>query len=383
MFAAFVMRTLKFTFIFLFFSQLVFAQLDNSSLYFNTEIDTTHEKEFFVKIQNLNFMKDNEYSNLIADGYTLFGVQLNPQFGYKLSKNLSIEAGIFFSKDFGNKKFTEVAPTFSLRYYKKDFKLVFGNLDGSLNHGLIEPLYNFERIMTNRLENGTQITLNKKYFDFDVWVDWLNMIYKFSNTQEKLMAGIHANVFKYENNDWIFQLPFQGTIVHKGGQIDTINAGTHTNFSYAVGIVLTKKLQHKFIKSVFVDTRYTLRSNNYYDAPKMVSNTWGDGFYGNIGIKGAYKTDLLFSYWLGDWYYNELGGDLYQSRSRTVAYGRYWRERFRELLIMRVTKTVELTKGANLMLRVEPYYDFRNRDLEFSFGFYLGIDERLWISRKS
>lgn len=378
MFAHANMKTV--TFIFLFLVQLAYAQLDNSSLYFNTEIDTTHEKEFFVKIQNLNFMKDNEYSNVMADGYTLFGVQLNPQLGYQLSKNLSIEAGIFLNKDFGNKKFTEVAPTFSLRYYKKDFKLIFGNLDGSLNHGLIEPVYNFERIMTNRLENGMQFTLNKKYFDFDVWIDWLHMIYKFSNTQEKLMAGINTNVLKLENDDWQFKVPFQAVLVHTGGQIDTVPGGIYTNVNYAAGIVLNKKLQHKYIKTVFVDARYTLCSNLYDDTPVII-RSWGDGFFGNIGMKGAYKTEVLFSYWLGDWYHTEYGGNLYSSQSSTVRYSWYWKERFRELLIMRLTKTFELTKGATMLLRAEPHYDFRHKQFEYSLGFYISIDERLWLRK--
>ena len=89
-------------------------------------------------------MKDNEYFGPIADGYTLFGTQINPQLGYKISRYLSLEAGVFLMKDFGNKNFTTIAPTYSLRYCKNNFKMIFGNLNGSINHNLIEPLYNFE-----------------------------------------------------------------------------------------------------------------------------------------------------------------------------------------------------------------------------------------------
>ena len=55
-----------------------FSQLDNSSLLFNNDVDTTKESQFFFKFQNLNFLKNNEYAGPMADGYTLFGYQLNP-----------------------------------------------------------------------------------------------------------------------------------------------------------------------------------------------------------------------------------------------------------------------------------------------------------------
>lgn len=315
------------------------------------------------------------------DGFTLFGYQFNPQLGYQISKNLSIEGGIFIDKDFGNKKFTELSPTFSLRYYKNDFKMIFGNLDGSLNHQLIEPLYNFERVISNRLENGAQFTLNKKRFDFDVWVDWLNMIYKSSNDQEKIMGGLNTNVLKLKNNRWELRLPFQATVIHKGGQIDTVHTGSHTDISLAAGAVVSYSTNAKYIKTIYGDARYVFRANNYFNGP-VTYQTWGDGFLGNIGFKGAYKTDLLFSFWYGDSFYNELGGDLYSSKSKTVAYSSYYSERIRELLIVRLTKKVELAKGVNLTLRVEPYYDFRDIQLEYSYGFYISIDERIWLKNK-
>ncbi|WP_317898584.1 hypothetical protein [Aurantibacillus circumpalustris] len=362
-------------------SSRCYSQLDNSSLFFNSKIDTSREKSLFVKIQNLCFLKNNEYSNVMFDGYTLFGFQLNPQLGYQISKNLSIEGGVFLNKDFGNKNFTEIKPTFSLRYNKNNFKMIFGNLDGSLNHGLIEPLYNFERVMSNRLENGLQFTLNKNRFDFDLWIDWLNATYKRSGEQEKLMVGLNTNVFKHKNDQWEFRLPFQAVLIHRGGQLDTISAGSHTDLNYATGIVLTKEIKSRFIENVFIDARYVLRSNNFfYESTEIKS--WGDGFLGNIGFNGAYKTNLLFSYWYCEAYYNELGGDMYSSKSRTVAYSSYYSERIRELLIVRLTKKIELVKGINLALRVEPYYDFRDDQLEYSYGFYISIDEKIWLRNR-
>ncbi len=329
-----------------------------------------------MKIQNLNYLKNNEYSGPIADGYTLFGFQLNPQIGYQFSKHLSLEGGVFLNKDFGNKNFTHIEPTFSLRYHKNDFKLVFGNIDGSLNHQLIEPVYNFEWVFTNRLENGLQFTLNKKYMDVDVWVDWLTMTYKNSSEQEKLLAGLNANAIKLTSKKWTFNMPIQATIYHIGGQLDTFNLGTTTNINIVPGVVLKYTMQNKYLKSIYTDVRYAKRINNYYHSYSIKSS--GDGILANLGFKAAFETDFVISYWYCDNYYNEFGGFLYSSKSSTVAYP-YYSQRIRELLFFRATKTIKLDKHIFLTLRAEPYYDFRNKWWEYSFGFYISLDEKIWL----
>lgn len=363
----------------IFFPLGIVSQLDNSSLFYNTEIDTSHTEEVFVKIQNLNYMKNNEYSGGIADGFTLFGVQLNPQLGYQITKNLSIEGGIFLNKDFGNKKFTVVEPTFSLRYYKKDFKMVFGNIDGSVNHQLIEPIYNFERVFTNRLENGVQFVINKKYADVDLWVDWLNMAYRGGSLQEKILGGITTNVVKLKKGAVEFKLPLQATVIHKGGQLDTLQIGSQTDINAAAGIILNYEFEGVFLKSIYADTRYVRRIDSYFDS--ISTSSWGDGVLANIGVKAAYQSNLVLSYWYCDNFYNELGGFLYSSKSSRLVYPNY-SERIRQLLFLRLTKKIDLAKGITLTLRAEPYWDFKWNWMEYSYGFYISIDERLWFRKR-
>jgi hypothetical protein len=374
------MRTGIFLIFLFFISAGCFAQLDNSSLFQNNRIDTSEEKTVYIKIQNLNFMKNNEYSGPLADGFTLFGYQFNPQLGYAITKNLSVEGGIFLMKDFGNKNFTSIDPTFSVRYYKNDFKMVFGNIDGSINHQLIEPIQNFERVLSNRLESGAQFTLNKKYFDFDVWIDWQNMQYRFDNKQEKIWGGLSCNVLKLKNDKLEFSIPFQATILHLGGQIDTLRKGATKNWNYAVGFILKQNLNATFIKSIFIDTRYVSRINGYFDSTFAVKS-YGDGLMANLGAKLASNTDILLSYWNAQNYYNEYGGFLYSSRSSAIAYP-WYSEKLRELIIARITKKIMLAKNVSLTIRVEPYYDLRNKFLEYSYGFYISVDERFWLKKK-
>lgn len=351
-------------------------------LFFNSKVDTSHEHELFIKIQNLNFMKNNEYGTYMADGYTLFGYQLNPQIGYSFERNLTLEAGVFVNKDFGKDQYNKVLPTFSLRYYKNDFKMVFGNLDGSLNHQLIEPLYNFERVMTNRLESGAQFMLNKKRFDFDVWINWLNMIYKQSGEKEKLMAGANVNVLKFKNEKWEFRVPLQFTAVHKGGQIDTLNnQGSNTDLAYAAGFVLKRHLPSGLLKNIYLDVRYAGRENGYYfDSISIRSN--GDGLLANVGCVTKFNTDIMLSYWNAADFYTEFGGDLYSSQSRNMSYPGVY-EPLREIFILRITQKIKLANKVNLMLRLEPNYDMRLKRFDYSYGFYISIDETFWLRKKS
>jgi hypothetical protein len=345
---------------------------------FSQEMDTTHEKEAFLKIQNLNYLKNNEYYGYMADGYTQFGIQLNPQLGYQLSKNLSIEAGVFLSKDFGNKDFNNVDPTFSLRYHKKDFKMIFGNLNGSLNHRLIEPLYNFERVMTNRLEGGLQFMLNKPYYDFDVWADWQNMIYKGSNGAEKVWGGLSSHPLKLKRNQLEFKIPFQVTILHSGGQIDTSNGSMFTNWNYNAGAALTYTPASRPFQQFILDARYV--GNVHYLFTPAQSEKDGYGVLANAGFT-AYDTDVLFSYWYGYNYLSDYGGYLYSSQSSTVYYSYIYRVQ-RSLLILRLTKRIRLAEHVSLTLRAEPYYDFWQNLFEYSFGFYINLDERIWLKKK-
>jgi len=249
-----------------------------------------------------------------------------------------------------------------------------------VNHQLIEPLYNFERLMTNRLENGAQFMLNKKHYDFDIWIDWLNMIYKKTNQKEKFEVGLSANAFKIKKNKWEFLLPLQATVIHRGGQLDTLKEGSNTYLIGSAGLVLKYHTHSKLVDNIYLDARYIKRAHSYfYDT--LVRKDHGDGLLANIGLKSKYGTDLMFSYWWGNNFYNEFGGFLYSSYSSTVAYPGYF-ERYRDLLIMRLTQKFQLAKNITLTIRVEPYYDIRFNYFEYSYGFYISLDEMAWLKKK-
>ena len=363
-------------FLFLFCNELS-SQIDNSTLFFNQITDTTEENKLYIKIQNFNFLKNNEYFSSIADGYTLFGIQFHPQIGYKFSKNLSLETGVYINKDFGNPVFQEITPTFSLRYSKNNFKMIFGNLDGSIQHQLIEPIYNFERVITNRLENGAQFLINKNWIDIDVWIDWQRMTYKLKGPKEKFWTGININLFKINVGNFCFSMPLQGTALHQGGQIDTSKGNDLTNFNYSSGIKIKYNINSEKIKSLELDSRVVGVNNTLFD-PLDIKKSFG--FMGNIGLN-AFKTNFIVSYWYSTDFVNDFGGYLYSSKSSTVWNPNAY-EKYRSLLIFKINKKIELAPHVILTLRAEPYLDLNLNLFEYSYGFYITVDEQLWLNKK-
>ena len=176
-------------------------------------------------------------------------------------------------------------------------------------------------------------------------------------------------------------MPLQATFVHSGGQIDTLNSiGSSTDINSSAGIVVGKKTNSKFFQTIYLDVRYLKKDYSYY-YNSVVTKKYGDGLLANIGFKSAFKTDLMFTYWYGNYYYNDYGGFLYSSVSQTVPYPGYV-ESIRDLIFMRFTKKINLAKNINLTLRVEPYYDIRLGYFEYSYGFYITVDELAWIRKR-
>ena len=91
-----------------------FAQLNNQVFEDSLSIRPQEAHKLYLQVQNLNFVKNNEYFNDIIPGQTLFGYQLKPRLVYFAAKNVRVEAGLFVLRDFGKAQFTQLAPVFSV-----------------------------------------------------------------------------------------------------------------------------------------------------------------------------------------------------------------------------------------------------------------------------
>ncbi|MGV3557984.1 hypothetical protein [Larkinella arboricola] len=349
-----------------FISHITSAQLPNQKLEQRFRFDSTQKWQF--RFNGLGFVRNNEYFGPIADGYTLFGYQLNPRVAYQPAPNVVLEAGVFFKKDFGQDRITQLAPTFTVKFQHRNWNYLFGTLEGSVGHRLIEPLYHFERLLQQRIENGLQITHRTDRTFFDFWISYLQNTLPGYTRQEHFWGGISAEQrFGNPNQEWVLSIPVQITAFHAGGQNINSPLPVRTALNATASLSLTwQNPASGFLRSARLDT-YAVGYTENADKPYS-----GGAFYPNLTVNLKPITVLL-SYWNGNGYRAELGGDLYQSYTRR--YNSTYREQHRRLLMVRFLKDIKITDGLGVTVRFEPHYDLANNLFEHSEGVYI------WFSR--
>ncbi|RNI33005.1 hypothetical protein EFA69_00865 [Rufibacter immobilis] len=365
------------------------AQLNNKALEQRFPVKPDQTGELQLGLNVLGYQKNNEYFNDIAEGYTLFGYHLNPRLVYFASPNVRIDAGVQVQKDFGTRSYSLVQPTFTIRYEENGMALLFGTLEGHLNHGYIEPLYDFERVITNRLENGIQFLLDKPGVKLDAWMDWQRYIRRMDPFQEEVAGGASAEFTLYrtpvalgleENTpgtETYIGLPLQFTAQHRGGQIDDTELPLVTLTNVAAGLVIRKNYGRKVLKALYFQP-YVVGWKDFSNE-KQQAFKQGGGLYLNAGIDTKYQ-NVMLSYWRGSGYYAELGGKLFQSVSTNFKAPGYT-EKNRQLLIVRFMHDIKLMQGLDLTLRLEPFVDFDNPKLEFSNSLYLSFNSDFFLAR--
>jgi hypothetical protein len=372
----------KYLFLSFFFSLLITskvqAQLDNTALEYRLPVKPEYNQDFRFGLNAFGFTRNNEYFNDIADGYTLFGYHFNPKLVYFPAEFVRLEAGVFLWQDFGNNRFTQIRPTFTLKVQKKNYALLFGNLEGNVNHGYIEPLYDFEKVMNDNLETGVQFLLTRERTNLDAYIDWERMIYPRDPFREEIAGGLTFEHTAWQTeNGWRLGLPIQFTAQHKGGQIDSSNLPLLTVFNGAAGFNLEKKLPGRFWQSVYTKNYYVV-NKEFSNVPQLAFDQ-GQGLYLNAGVKTKFA-NVMLSYWQGKNYVAEKGGRLFQSATTSFLHPGY-QEPDRKLLILRFLTDVKLLDNLFLTLRLEPIYDFQNPAFEFSNGFYIHYYTDLFVSK--
>ncbi|GAC1381766.1 MAG: hypothetical protein NVS3B25_33430 [Hymenobacter sp.] len=323
----------------------------------------------WLSVHAFTFFKDNEYFNKIVDGYTLFGTQLNPQLVYYPTHDLRLEAGVFVWKDFGNPILQQVRPTYRATWMRGHNQFVFGNIRAHLNHGYIEPLFDFERVMLKPLEEGLQYRYLGKRLFLDVWVDWQRQQYRYSNYQEEIAGGLSSRfTLTRPCSSLQVVVPFQFTAQHHGGQIDTLRKPLQTLFNEATGVEVRWPVGAR---------GRALRFNGYLLGLQDHSFTfrlpyqYGRALYLNTTLETRYA-DVMLSYWQGSRFFAPLGGTYYQSLSSSVTDPAF-RDPYRRLLLVRLLRDFRISDAAALTVRVEPVYDCNAGLLDFSFGVYLNF----------
>ena len=350
-----------------------FAQLNNQVFEDSLAIASKDAKKLYLQVHNLNFVKNNEYFNNIIPGQTLFGYQLKPRLVYFPAKNVRVDAGIYLLKDFGKDEFSQIVPVFSVKFQKNKTSLTLGTLQGNLTHHLIEPLYDFDRILTNRLENGLQFLHDTRWWHLDLWVDWQNAIKP--GTQEEIFGGLHTYIIPVNTGGFKLSIPVQFTILHQGGQEAFIAKPILNTMNLATGLQLHLNFgKNAFVKALKLDN-YVLGSQAAEVTIGQPDFDNGQAFYGNLTLATRWG-DFMGSIWLGDRFNSAQGGGLYRS---TGVNNKTYSERHRDILLVRYLRDIKISSDVTLTLRMEPSYDFNNKKTEVAAGVYLHYAPKFFL----
>jgi len=352
-------------------SYSVYAQVDYPTFKSKTVINPADSQQLSFNLYNLNYCNNTEWFGNIPLSGTLFGYQIIPEIEYQISPRLIIKGGIYLQKEFGRiEGYTSVLPTFSVKYKAKHSSYIIGTLEGNLNHGYIEPIYDYKLIINERLENGFQFLVDTKPYSHDFFINWRRAIHPGDNFKEQFDVGYVSKLNVINNKKFNLALPIQMLYSHKGGQVDSLNTPLQSLVNFATGESATLNVNHKLLKRIVFDNYYV----NYKDisGTKMQAFNEGNGFLSHL-LFDFKNVGIDFRYWNGDGYIGPRGMALFQSVSQKYP-GLV--ERHRELLIASFIFDKEIYKNVNFDFRFIPYKDFREKmtsgtGLEYSYELYL------------
>lgn len=148
------------------------------------------EGDLYVNFRNMNFVKNNEYSNPITEGYTLIGYFIQPELVYQPDEKITLRLGAHMLSYSGTGKFSLIKPLFSTAWhFSENTSFTIGSLSGSDSHKMFDPHFNRERVYNAFSEDGLQLRSSGDRFFSDTWLSWENYIFKGDNDREVFTAG--------------------------------------------------------------------------------------------------------------------------------------------------------------------------------------------------
>lgn len=346
------------------------AQVDYPVFKSKTEINPADSQQLSFNLYNLNYINNSEWFGNIPLSGTLFGYQIIPELEYQISPKLIIKGGIYLQKEFGRTEYTTIAPTFSVKYKAKHSSYIIGTLEGNLNHGYIEPIYDYKLIINERLENGFQFLVDTKPYTHDFFINWRKAIHPGDNFKEEFDIGYVSKLNVINKEKLNLSLPIQMLYSHKGGQVDVLNTPLQSLVNFAVGPSITYNFNQRLLQKIVFDNYYV----NYKDisGDKRQPFNEGNAFLSHFLLQFK-NLGLDLRYWNGSGYIGPRGMALFQSVSEKYP-GLV--EKHRELLIASFIYDKEIFKNVNFDFRFIPYKDFREKissgtGLEYSYEMYI------------
>lgn len=222
----------------------------------DTRIEPEDVGKLSVKIDNLNFFRDNEYSTVLTKGYSLPGLWLRPRLSYTPLSKVELELGLHALVFNGANKYpcyvyhdiatwkgnqyqrgAHVLPWIRAKAQFRHLTIVLGDIYGGQQHGLPLPLYNPENNLSQDPEMGFQLLWERRHLQTDTWMNWQSYIFEEDTHQEAFTVGANWTVKYYTNPErhWKWYTPVSLVIQHRGGEQDHSGMGVQTLCNLAAG----------------------------------------------------------------------------------------------------------------------------------------------------
>lgn len=315
-------------------------------------------------LNSLQFTRDAEYFLPETKGYTAVGSFVEPTLKLRMRgwEWINVEAGAQILGIAGDDHQLHVNPIFRIEYKPQDWlRLVGGTIYGNLNHGLYEPMYDFDRFFYNNQEDGLQVMIDKDFghirIKSDTWLNWENFLEPGEAEQEKFTIGSSNRIKIGNENRKMVQIPIDIMGTHRGGQFTSLqDTCLETLFNVCTGLdwAISRRL------------RATALLFGYKNNSNEIWTTYRGGFgvYPMVTYYSKNQTYFLTAgYWYGNKYIGTRGSYLFQYRSK---YDPEFVQAQRSML----TAKWFYTKGI-FGMEAQAYYDLKENKTDFSFGIYL------------
>jgi len=326
-----------------------------------------------LEIDNANFVKNNEYFNEFADGYTLFGYFITPKIIVQPIDNLEIGIGFFYNNYFGSEEENKIEPLLRVEYNpNNNLQIIFGQLDATINHSLPETIMNYESYLTNHIEKGLQILFNNSYISSDLWINWKKHIFRNSNYPEEFIVGnstsinlIRREINKKSNSEKLLNFKIGGIFSHIGGQIDTCDVQVESIINALSGFEFYPKIFNNSENAIKIYTYFQTSIN--MSPNKKLNYDYGYGYLSGINYN-IHNFNIIIENWFGNSYFNQNGMPIYNSISYIIP---NYTEKNRQLLISHLFWNHQQNDYVKLGIGSDLYYDLSNKTIDYSFGIYL------------
>ena len=310
------------------------------------------------------FLKNNEYFNALNPGETFFGFRTSVAgvFNLQPGGKARLTTGLLMQEDYGDAK-TIIKPVFSLSLTSyKEWNYVFGALVSGTRHGMIEPLYNYEQVLTQPLEYGIQVRRDNSKMFYDGWLEWRQRFNAGRGIREMLVAGQHLQPRFAMGKNTTLSLPLQMVLVHQGGQSVSNPLPISTRIAATAGLRLAGK------DTGWAMEGYALQSIDNSPNPQQ---PWKNGyaFMANIQKRFGRYHRIAATWWFSREFTSTLGNPVFNNVNLDYPYAN---AHTRRIAMLRYVYSRPIV-GNNLWIdaRIEPHYDFERTGVEFSHGLYL------------